>query len=76
MKNTQKHFQVIAVCGVILLGALGLIVGAICVFHQKDITVAVACVTVSSTALGTLGGVLTAQKLNKQPPDCDDPPDS
>jgi hypothetical protein len=66
MKSSQKHFQVITVCGVILLGVLGLGVGAICVFHQKDITVAVACVTIASSALGTLGGILTGQKLNKQ----------
>lgn len=67
MKDSEKHFQVIAICGVVLLGLCGLLVGAICVFHQKDITVAVSCVTIASTALGVLGGVLTAQKLNKLP---------
>ena len=72
MKSSQKHFQVIAILGVILLGVLGLIVGAVCVFHQIDITVAVASVTVASTALGVLGGVLTAQKLNKQSSDNSD----
>jgi hypothetical protein len=76
MKSSQKHFQVIAAIGVIAIGVLGVIVGGIVVWHGKDITIAVACITLASTALGILGGVLTAQKINRTSDDIDTTPDS
>ena len=55
MKGSQRHFQVIAAIGVIAIGVLGILVGGFVAWHGKDITIAVACITLASTALGVLG---------------------
>ena len=58
----DRHFMAIAIIGVIILGAAGLLTGALC----GNTAISVACLGVTSTAMGVLGGILAAPKV--QPP--------
>ena len=59
----NDSFQKTAVWGVIVLGVTGLIVGALCGKFVDETAIAVACIGLATTALGILGGLLTAHKL-------------
>ncbi len=56
----DKHFQIIAIAGVILLGFAGAIIGAMC---WQNAAVAIACFGLATTSLGILGGVMNAPKV-------------
>jgi hypothetical protein len=64
----DKHFTIVAIIGVIVLGALGLVGGTVLIVCLKDAIAGAACIGLASTSIGVLGGVLIAPKLQPYVP--------
>jgi hypothetical protein len=59
----DKHFMAIAILGVIVLGALGLVAGVALIIVTKEAGTGAACIGLASAALGALAGILAAPKV-------------
>jgi uncharacterized membrane-anchored protein len=59
----DKHFMSIIAIGVIILGLIGIIAGAIMIGVMQDPMAGSVFVALGSNALGVLGGVMAAPKV-------------
>lgn len=65
----DRHFTTIIAGGIIALGVLGIIGGVALILVSKEAVTGTSCIGLATTAMGTMGGVLIAPRVqqNTQP---------